>query len=240
MRFRALAGALLTGALATGLLAAPAVAGPADPATVWIAHGIPGAIVDVCVGGTAVKRDFTYGQRFKASLPAATYPIRVRLAAAQDCKGAVVIKQDVTVTAGLNATAVAVIKGGTPQLAIYVNEVTVPIAAPGVTITLIHEAKAPTVDAWLAQTIRLISSARSVAGILPPTIAGLSRGDQAGPVAIPADVYTAWVSLPGQFAPVVGPFVHNLKPGRAYTVIVVGTNASNYRFIAFGQPLQIP
>ena len=236
MRFRSLATAIITGALATGLLAAPAAAG-AGNATVWVAHGIPGAVVDVCVGGNAVKRDFKYGQRFKASLPAATYTIRVRLAAHEDCKGAVVIKQAVSVTSGLNATAIAVVKGGTPQLALYINDTSVPTAALGTTLTLIHEAKAPTVDAWLAQTVRLTTAASSIAGAPSPTIAGLSRGDQAGPVAIPADVYTAWVSLPGTSAAIVGPSVHDLKDGRAYTVIVVGTDASNYRFIAFGQPI---
>lgn len=233
MRIRALATAILTSAMAAAVLAAPAAAGSSN-ATVWVAHGIPGAKVDVCVGGNAVKRDFTYGSRFKASLPAGSYTIRVRLAAHEDCQGAVVIKQTVALTNGLNATAIAVVKNQTPQLAIYVNDLTVPPTAGSIsTITVIHEAKAPAVDVWLSAPVRL-------AGLNPaPTLSGVERGDQLGPVGLSSDVYTYWVSLPGTSAPVIGPKVTKFKDGRAYTVIAVGTNASNYRFIVIHNPLAI-
>jgi hypothetical protein len=232
LRFRALATAVLTGSLAIAALAAPAAAG--ENATVWVAHGIPGATVDVCLGSTAVKTDFKYGQRFKASLPAGSYTIGVRLAAHQDCKGKLVIKQTVAVTSGLNATAVAVVKNDKPQLAIYVNDVRAPETAanPYTTVSVIHEAKAPAVSVWLAKTIRL------VAATPPPTIQDFTRGEQAGPVALNADVYTFWVSLAGKSAPVIGPAVKDLKAGRAYTIIAVGTNAHNYRFIVFSSPFQ--
>lgn len=232
MRLRALATAIMTGAMAAAVLAAPAAAGGPN-ATVWVAHGIPGAKVDVCVGGNAVKRDFTYGSRFKASLPAGSYTIRVRLAAHEDCKGALVIKQTVALTSGLNATAIAVVKNQTPQLAIYVNDLTVPPTAGSIsTLTVIHEAKAPAVDVWLSAPVRL-----GTAGSLAPTLSGVERGDQLGPVGLRADVYTYWVSLPGTSAPVIRPKVTEFKDGRAYTVIAVGTNASNYRFIVIHNPL---
>jgi hypothetical protein len=231
VRIRALATAILTGSLAVAALAAPVAAGD-DPATVWVAHGIPGAKVDVCAGGSAIKTDFTYGQRFKVELPAGSYTIRVRLAAHEDCQGKVVIKQTVGVTSGLNATAVAVVKGGTPQLAIYVNDTDAPPTSGfgSSSISVIHEAKAPAVDVWLAGPVRL-------AGISPqPTISDFTRGSQAGPVYLDSDVYTYWVSLPDTSAPVIGPRVTEFKDGRAYVVIAVGTNASNYRFITFSNP----
>lgn len=226
MRIRALATAVLTGSLAIAALGAPAAAG-SDPATVWVGHGIPGATVDVCAGGSALKTDFKYGQKFKVELPAGSYTVRVRLAAHEDCKGAVVIKQTVAVSSGLNATAVAVVKANKPQLAIYVNDIDRPTTAGGSvsTISVIHEATAPAVDVWLAGPIRL-------AGLTPPpTIADLDRGEQVGPVGLDADVYTFWASLTGKTKPVIGPRVVNFVDGRAFTVVAVGTNASNYRFI---------
>lgn len=232
MRVRAFVTAILTGSLAAAMLATPAAAG--GNATVWVAHGIPGATVDVCLGPNAVKTDFKYGQRFKASLPAGSYTIGVRLAAHEDCKGKLVIKQTVAVTSDLNATAVAVVKNGKPQLAIYVNDVSAPktAAQPLMTVSVIHEAKAPAVSVWLAKTLRL------VAATPPPTIQDFTRGEQAGPVALNTDVYTFWASLPGASAPVIGPAVKDLKAGRGYTIIAVGTNAHNYRFIVFSSPLQ--
>lgn len=225
MRLRALVTAIITGSLAAAVLAAPVSAG--SNATVWVAHGIPGAKVDVCVGGSAVKTDFRYGQKFKASLPAGSYTIRVRLAAHEDCAGAVVIKQTVAVTSGLNATAVAVVKNNTPQLAIYVNDTSG--GSNVASISVIHEATAPAVDVWLAAPVR-------VAAIPAPTIEDLERGDKVGPVFVGPDVYTYWVSLPGKAKPVIGPKVTNFVEGRAYTIIALGTDASNYRFLVVHNP----
>jgi hypothetical protein len=219
MKIRRLGLAFATATMALAVVAGSVSAAPA-PATVVVAHGIPGVAVDVCVAGNAVKANFKYGQQFKAELPAGTYTIRVRAHTHNPCKGTVLIKQYVTLTDGLNATAVANYKSGKPTLSIFVNDLTVP--AGKATITVRHAAKAPTVDVWLN-------------GGSAPAVPGLARYASAGPVAVDPGVYSWWVSAEGGYMPVIGPRVASLSADSAYQIIAVGTTASNYRFIVVGQ-----
>jgi hypothetical protein len=210
-------------AVATAALALVAVAGPASaatPATVNVVHGIPGVAVDVCVGGSAVKSNFKYGQQFRAQLPAGSYTIKVRAHTATACKGTLLIKQAVTLTDGLNATAVANYKAGAPVLSIFVNDITVPSGKA--TISVIHAAKAPTVDVWLN-------------GGTAPAISDLARRTAVGPVAVDPGVYSWWVSAVDTWQPVIGPRAASLSADTAYQIIAVGTKASNYRFVVVKQ-----
>lgn len=193
----------------------------ATPATLTVAHGIPGVAVDVCLAGSAVRSNFKYGQQFKAQLPAGTYTFRVRARTASPCHGTLLIKKTVTLTDGLNATAVANFVAGKPTLSIFVNDLT-GTSATKATITVRHTAKAPTVDVWLN-------------GGAAPAVPGLARHTSAGPVAVDAAVYSWWVALPGTYAPVIGPRVASLSAGHAYQILAVGTNAGNYRFIVINQ-----
>jgi len=221
MKLRRLSLTLAGTALALTAFAGTASAAPAG-ATVNVAHGIPGVKVDVCVAGSAVKTDFKYGQQFRATLPAGTYTIRVRAADhAATCKGTVLIKQSVALTDGLNATAVANYVAGKPALSIFVNNLT-GTSATDATITVRHTAKAPTVDVWLN-------------GGKAPAVENLARHKEAGPVSVPQGVYSWWVSADGGYAPVIGPRVAELKAGRAYQILAVGTNMANYRFIVINQ-----
>lgn len=221
MKLRRLSLTLAGTALALTAFAGTASAAPAG-ATVNVAHGIPGVKVDVCVAGSAVKTDFKYGQQFRAQLPAATYTIRVRAADhAATCKGTVLIKQSVTLTDGLNATAVANYVAGKPALSIFVNDLS-GTSGSNATITVRHTAKAPTVDVWLN-------------GGAGPAVENLARQQSAGPVPVPGQVYSWWVSADGAYAPVIGPAVAELKNGRAYQIHAVGTSAANYRFIVINQ-----
>ncbi|MFN8631224.1 MAG: DUF4397 domain-containing protein [Chloroflexota bacterium] len=114
-----------------------------------MAHGIPGVAVDVCVNnGIVAKANFKYGQQFKASLPAGKYIFRVRLHTAVPCKGKVVIYKSLTLTEGLNATAVANVQGGKPHLSIFANSFT-GVDGTHATVTVRHAASAPTVDVWV-------------------------------------------------------------------------------------------
>jgi len=219
MKLRRLALAAATAALA--VTAAVGSASAATPATVNVAHGIPGVAVDVCVGGSAVKANFKYGQQFRAQLPAGSYTFKVRAHAAKPCKGALLISKTVALTAGLNATAVANYVGGKPALSIYVNDLS-GTTADKATISVVHAARAPKVDVWLN-------------GGTAPAITGLARHAAVGPVAVDKGVYSWWVSAQGGYAPVIGPRVASLAGGHAYQIIAVGTKASNYRFIVINQ-----
>ena len=222
MKIRRLGLSAAAAALALTAFAGSVSAAAPTGATVNVAHGIPGAKVDVCVAGSAVKTDFKYGQQFKAQLPAGTYTIRVKAAAhAAPCKGTLLIKQSVTLTDGLNATAVANYVAGKPALSIFVNDLS-GTSDSKATITVRHTAKAPTVDVWLN-------------GGKAPAIENLARQSSVGPVAVDAGVYSWWVSADGAYAPVIGPRVAELMAGNAYQILAVGTNVANYRFIVIGQ-----
>jgi hypothetical protein len=221
MKLRRLSLSVAATALALTAFAGTASAAP-GPATVNVVHGIPGVKVDVCVAGSAVKTDFKYGQQFRAQLPPGTYTIRVRAADhAATCRGTVLIKQAVTLTEDLNATAVANYVAGKPALSIFVNDITLTTSTKA-SITVRHTAKAPKVDVWLN-------------GGTAPAIQNLARYGSVGPVEVDPAVYSWWVSADGGYAPVIGPRVAELKAGRAYQIFAVGTNAANYRFVVVNQ-----
>ena len=224
---RKLLTAFLTGALMLGATSGIATAG-AGPAggTIWVAHGIPGVKVDVCVNGAEARSNFKYGNAFALEgVAAGTYTVKVRLAAPGTCTGAVAISKKVDVVNGLNATAVARLVRGAPGLSVFVNDTGLSTLNKA-SVTVRHTAKAPTVDVW-------------VNGGAGPLVAGLSKGEEAGPVEVNDAVYSYWVSAEGSYAPVIGPDVAMLESGVAYQILAVGTNASNWRFIVIGQDGQL-
>lgn len=224
MRGRKLLVAALSAATMLALFAMPASAGGGG-ATVFVAHGIPGVKVDVCVDGAEARSNFKYGRSFElgTGIPAGTYKIKVRLASPGECTGATVIGEKVELTDGLNATATAIVRQGAPQLDIRVNDTDIGGGA-NASITVRHLAKAPTVDVW-------------VNGGAGPAVPGLERFAEAGPVEVPGDVtYAYWVSAEGDTAPVIGPDVALLAQDTAYQILAVGNAASNWRFIVIGQP----
>jgi hypothetical protein len=190
-------------------------------AKVFVVHGIPGVKVDVCVSGTEVKSNFKYGQKFALkNVPAGTYNIKVFLANdKKECRGTVAIQQRVDLTEGLNATAVAKITDGAPALEIFVNDVTL---TDDTSATVRHAANAPAVDVW-------------VNGGSGPLVSNFMEGDEAGPVALSEGVYAYWVSLTGDYAPVIGADVSMLETGKAYQIIAIGTDADNFRFRVIAQ-----
>lgn len=221
MRIRSIGLAAATAALAISAVAGSVSAVTPGTAKVFVVHGIPGVKVDVCVNGGEVRSNFRYGQQFVLNgVPAGTYKIKVYAASPRSCFGKAVISRTVTLTAGLNATAVARIVNGKPHLPIYVNDTAVPSGKA--TITVRHTASAPKVDVWLN-------------GGTAPAVPGLAQGASAGPVALDPAVYSWWVSGVGGYKPVIGPGVARLAAGNAYQIYAVGTNAHNYRFVVVGQ-----
>jgi hypothetical protein len=224
MKMRRLITGLLAGTMAVAAFGGTASAGAPAGGTIFVAHGIPGVKVDVCVNGAEARSNFKYGNSFALEgVPAGTYRVKVRLASAGECKGAVAIDQKVDVTDGLNATAVARLVKGAPALSIFVNDTTI-AGGSNASVTVRHTASAPTVDVW-------------VNGGKTPLVSDFTRGSEAGPVEVPGGaVYAYWVAAAGTYAPVIGPDVSMLDAGTAYQIMAVGTDASNYRFIVIGQP----
>lgn len=208
--------------MAASLFAGTASAAPGT-ADVFVAHGIPGVKVDVCVNDSEVRSNFRYGRRFLLNdVPAGNYTVRVFLADDRECAGTLVIRRDLSLVGGMNATAVAKLFAGTPGLKIFLNDTTVTEGAGGVTIR--HAAKAPPVDVW-------------VNGGESPLLTNFQEGNSAGPVSIPASTVVAyWAALAGTYTPVIGPGVAQIADGTSYQIIAVGTSVENYRFIVIAQP----
>jgi hypothetical protein len=138
----------LVAAAALGLVLVPAPVTAQEQATIVVVHGIPSVgAVDVCANGSIeLLSDVSYGGVAPISVDAGTYDITVNAAAAGDCTGAVLIDApDTAVPAGANVSAVANLTGGSPNLAIYPNDVS-SIAAGEGRVAVYHAANAPTVD----------------------------------------------------------------------------------------------
>ena len=225
MRVRRLGLVAAASALAVVALVGSASAVVPAPTTakVFVAHGIPGAVVDVCVDGREVRSTFRYGQQFVLpAVPAGTHTVKLHPASRFRCGGTAIVRKTVTLTGGLNAMLVARIVTGKPGLQVFVNNTAI-APAGNASITVRHTATAPTVDVWLN-------------GGVAPAITSLARGKSAGPVVVAPGVYSWWASAVGSWKPAIGPRVAKLYAGRAYQIYAVGTNANNYRFIVIAQP----
>jgi hypothetical protein len=211
-------------ALAIGTLAVPAQA--AGSATLFVAHGIPGATVDVCANGAEIKSNFKYGRQFKAELPDGTYRVKVFRADPRPCKGTKVIDQQLALIGGQNVTAVAWLDKGAPALDVFINNLVLndPFRA---SVTIRHVAKAPTLDFYLAGTLL---------GTVPEPSFRIPRGEDVTGVEVADRMYAYWATRVGDYSVLIGPELRLLEESFAYHIHVVGTKANNYRFIVTRQP----
>ena len=207
----------LLGTMIAGFMAVATLgAGPASAAdaTLNVVHGVPGVDVDVCLNGTEAISDFNPGEVVSGvALPAGSYDVRI-VAAGDDCSDAAVLEADaVALAAGKNYTAIAhLTAGGDPTLGLFVNKVK-PVRPGTARLQVRHAAAAPEVDVW-ANGGRLVT--------------GLANGDTAT-AAVTKGVYAAWISLPGDVQPVIGPAVLQLRGGHAYQVFAWGSGSAGYQ-----------
>ena len=200
-----------------------AVVSAADPAMVYVGHGIPGQAlglpnelpVDVLVDDElCLLEGFEFGEFVgPVELPAGTYNIKISLAAEDPCSGDPVIEADVPFEAGVNYTVFAhLTANGAPTASLFVNDVDSAVA--GYTrLTVRHTAAAPAVDIKL---YRGWSRGRMVG-----EIEGLENPDEAGPLNIRPGAYEAAIFAAGTDVEVLGlPVV--LEPHKSYIVYAVG------------------
>src|SRR5512141_1027139 len=64
MKMRRLITGLLAGTMAMAAFGGTASAGAPAGGTIFVAHGIPGVKVDVCVNGAEARSNFKYGNSF--------------------------------------------------------------------------------------------------------------------------------------------------------------------------------
>lgn len=204
-----------------GLLVAASMAMPilgatpasAADASLNVVHGIPGADVNVCVNGGEAISDFTYGEVVTdVPLAGGTYSFKI-VAASDDCSDAGILAADgIDLAGGKDYTAVAYLEAdGTPALGLYTNA-SKAVAKGTARLLVRHNAAAPAVDVW-ANGAQLVSD--------------FHNGETAKAI-VPQGVYAAWVSLPGDYQPVIGPAVLQLKKGFTYQVYAIGDATNGY------------
>jgi hypothetical protein len=206
---------LLVSILGTGTASA------AD-ASINVVHGIPGVDVEVCVNGAAAIPDFSPGDVVSGvALPEGTYDVKIVGSGATCDQAAILEATGIQLARNANYTAIAhLTDDGQPTLSLFRNNVK-PLKGRQARLTIRHTAAAPAVDVW-ANGQRLLRD-------VPNGASGTLR--------VRPGVYAAWVSLPGDFSPVIGPAVLRLQRGTAYQVYAWGSGTAGYDFAVVAVPV---
>jgi hypothetical protein len=184
-------------------------ANAADDATVSVLHAVPGLTVDVYANGEELIPDFEPGTLTDPlSLPAGSYDLQVFADGDSPGNGQPAIEANgVDVPAGVNATVVAHLgAGGDPTLSLFANDTT--STNPGeARLTVRHTAAAPAVDV------------RANGDVL---FADLSNPNEHS-ADVPADTYSADVTLAGSDEVAIGPADVTLTEGTSTIVYAWGS-----------------
>jgi predicted cupin superfamily sugar epimerase len=135
------------------------------------------------------------------------------------CDGTAILEATgVELMDGKDYTAVAyLMENGTPTLGLFKNP-TKPVARGAAKMVVRHTAAAPAVDVW-------VNGAR--------VFTDLANGETRKTI-VPKGIYAGWVSLPGDYLPVIGPEVVKVQKGFTYQIYAIGdaTNGYDFAFIA--------
>ena len=194
----------------------------AADASLNVVHGIPGVDVEVCVNGAVAIPGFNPGEVVTGvPLPAGSYDVKI-VAAGDTCDDPAILEAaGIELASDKNYTAIAyLMEDGTPTLGLFTNNVK-PLARGTARLTIRHTAAAPAVDVWA-----------NGATILSDVPNGASAT-----LKVPTGVYAAWVSMPDEYAPVIGPAVLKLERGTAYQVYAWGSGSAGYDFAVVAVPV---
>lgn len=203
------AGALtLSGAVGLSLAPAGSAVAAEKNATVSVFHGIPGTPVDVYAGQKKLLSDFKPGSLTDPlKLPAGSYDVKVFPAGTSPSSGKPVVKKQVDLTAGSDATLTAnLTESGEPALNAYANDVS-RVSGGKSRLTVRHVAAAPAVD------VRADGKAL-FKGLKNPKE---STGE------VPAGSVNADVTLAGTGNVVIGPAKLDLPEGASTVVYAWGS-----------------
>ena len=204
----------LAATIVVGMLGIAGPAAAAPDAKVNVVHGIPGLTVDVCVDGAKAIPGFQPGDVVKnVALPAGSHTFKI-VAQGNACSASAILSASPMLEAGKNYTAIANLNAsGTTNLKLFTNNVS-PTKPGKARLIVRHTADAPAVNVWA-------NGAKLIGGT------DFTWGSSAA-LQTPRGIYAAWVSLPGDFTPVIGPAVLELKAGSAYQVYAWGDGTNGY------------
>jgi hypothetical protein len=187
----------------------------AADASLNVVHGIPGVDVEVCVNGAVAIPDFNPGEVVTGvPLAAGTYDVKI-VAGGDTCDDTAILEAEgVELASDKNYTAIAYLTAdGSPTLGLFKNNVKA-LKSGLARLTVRHTAAAPAVDVWANGAVLLEDVPNGASATLK----------------VPSGVYAAWVSLPNDYQPVIGPAVLDLQAGTAYQVYAWGDGTAGYDF----------
>jgi hypothetical protein len=196
----------------------------AADASLNVVHGIPRVDVEVCVNGAVAISGFNPGEVVTGvPLPPGAYDVKI-VAAGDTCADSAILETTgIELASDKNYTAIAsLMEDGTPTLGLFTNNVK-PIAQGTARLTVRHTAAAPAVDVWANGSVLLENVPNGASATLR----------------VPTGVYAAWVSLPNEYAPVIGPDVLKLTRGTAYQVYAWGSAAASYDLAVVALPVGV-
>jgi hypothetical protein len=223
-----------TSLLMLGLIAVPVQA--VETVSVFHLNGIPGARLDLCVGGNEVVSGRRFGQWENAALPVGPVTIVVRSASDGNCKGTKLFAAAVSLVAGQNYTIVYWKPGRAYKARVFSNDLTLP-AADAVTLTMRHMANTRAIDVWVWQQV-----VQTSADEFPPTFNDLAKGAATTPLLpLAALPVTGQQTLFEAFPSASGAgwtyeyLWTKVYAGGAYQAYLLGNAKSNFRIVLIGQ-----
>ena len=220
-----LAIAAMTSALAIGMLAAPAAA-QLDPRVAFV-NGIPGRVVDVCIGNNEVRSNLRYGRWFQRVVNPGNPTIRFRVARPGNCTGNVLAQAKLN---GLNADDdLTLVATRIPaKVVVFFNT---PVPVGNVNVWYVRHA-ADVGDAAISFEFEGLLQPNA----LPPT-STWEKGDESI-VNLGTESFTArfTAARADGLEAIAESRAFLTFPERRHEFILIGTNANNARFVGIARP----
>jgi hypothetical protein len=206
---------------ATGLVALASPAAAAAPRLAFV-NGIPGRVVDVCVGSQELRSNLRYGRWFEATLGTGEHTVKFRRASSGRCKGAILARRTFDLTADEDRTVVATARS--PEIVVFNNKLA---PAPTGNINWIAVRHAADVGSAVF-SITSGSTLEPAAAPDPFTKGGQWKSSFGAGANLPI-LFSAF--KPSKASPFVGPSQVLTYEGRRHEIILVGSRTSNARFV---------
>ncbi len=222
-RMRRLSALVSAGVVVASLFATAgtASAAPGD-ATLWVAHGVPGATVEVCVNGASAKEDFAYRQTFSAALAPGDYTFAL-FANGANCTGTPIDTANITRTLAMdgNYTIVAGVSAQTGKVRFFWFSNDVANTQRGkFRLSIRHVAVAPAVNVFMNKA-RITN---------PALTQGSSKTVQ-----LPWGDYVTRVKKAGTATTILGPVTRSFESRTAVQLYIVGNASVGYRLLRINQ-----
>jgi hypothetical protein len=234
-RLKALLIGAIGAALAITALGAPVVAVDPGQGRVTIVQGIPGRVVDVCIGGREVKSGLRYGKVVVRTLEAGPKWIKVFRKDPRRCKGTRLISEGFALGDGDDLT--IVLMRAYPYVLAWDNAGLGTAVTDASAVAMRHGASLGKATFKIRQVTPELPIPPTPAADPTPADPVWKKGYQAVDYPVTAgQTLRVRVTRPGKSKTLAGPKERTLRVERRHEWILVGTSKRNARLVAFSVP----